>query len=182
MAQKATEATQQDPQAEYELHVMRHGLAVTSMEAGDADNSKRPLTQRGRKRMEEIGKGLRRLGLALDWIVSSPVRCAAETAEIVAWSLGSNIPVEISDTLSPGRSADEFIAFLAEHPNCKRTLAVGHEPGLSELASRCIGANPQANLKFRKGGCCLITFDEFPPKAPGELVWWLPPRVLRTLA
>jgi hypothetical protein len=37
-------------------------------------------------------------------------------------------------------------------------------------------------MAFKKGGCCLITFNEFPPKSPGRLAWWLPPRILRKLA
>jgi phosphohistidine phosphatase SixA len=53
---------------------------------------------------------------------------------------------------------------------------------LSELAARLIGAGRHANLAFKKGGCCLITFDEFPPKSPGQLIWWLTPRLLRKMA
>jgi hypothetical protein len=45
-----------------------------------------------------------------------------------------------------------------------------------------IGAGRNANMAFKKGGCCLITFNEFPPKSPGRLAWWLPPRILRKLA
>ncbi len=71
---------------------------------------------------------------------------------------------------------------LAKHNSRKRVLVVGHEPDLSQLAARLVGAGRHANLKLKKGGCCLITFDEFPPKSPGQLVWWLSPRVLRKLA
>jgi hypothetical protein len=28
----------------------------------------------------------------------------------------------------------------------------------------------------------MIRFDEFPPKSPGQLVWWLTPRLLRKLS
>ena len=59
---------------------------------------------------------------------------------------------------------------------------VGHEPDLGELAARLIGAGRNANMPFKKGGCCLITFSVFPPKSPGRLVWWLTPRVMRKLA
>jgi len=47
---------------------------------------------------------------------------------------------------------------------------VGHEPDLSEWPPGLIGAGGHANLAFKKGGCCMIRFDEFPPKSPGQLV------------
>jgi phosphohistidine phosphatase SixA len=74
-----------------------------------------------------------------------------------------------------------LIAFLAKRSNRRRVLVVGHEPDLGELAARLIGAGRNANMPFKKGGCCLITFSVFPPKSPGRLVWWLPPRVMRKL-
>ncbi|MGD1154294.1 MAG: hypothetical protein ABSA41_00520 [Terriglobia bacterium] len=49
------------------------------------------------------------------------------------------------------------------------------------MAVRLSGAGHHAKLAFKKGGCCLITFGEFPPKSLGQLVWWLTPRLLRKL-
>ncbi len=166
----------------YELYIMRHGVAVTRGSAGFSDDSKRPLTPEGKTKMREIVSGLSRAGFDLDWIVTSPLVRAVETAEIVADSLGSNVPMDFCDALSPGGSAEALIAFLAKHPNRKRVLVVGHEPDLSETAARLMGAGRHANLALKKGGCCLITFDEFPPKSPGQLVWWLTPRFLRKMA
>ena len=169
-------------QAGYEFYIMRHGIAVTRGSAGFSDDSKRPLTPEGKKKTKEIASGLTRLGFDVDWIVTSPLVRAVETAEIVAEALQSNVPVDFCDHLRPGGSAEALIAFLAKHPNRKRVLVVGHEPDLSELAARLVGAGRHANLAFKKGGCCLITFDEFPPKSPGQLIWWLTPRLLRKRA
>jgi phosphohistidine phosphatase SixA len=119
----------------YELYIMRHGIAVVRGSYSE-DDSKRPLTPAGKKKVKEIANGLKRLGVVVDWIVTSPlVR--------------------------------------------KRVLVTGHEPDLSELAARLIGAGRHANLAFKKGGCCLVEFDQMPPKSPGELVWWATPRLLR---
>ena len=69
------------------------------------------------------------------------------------------------------RAAQEkLLSFLAKHPNRQRVLVVGHEPDLGELATRLIGAGRSANMPFKKGGCCLITLSEFPPKSPGRLI------------
>lgn len=182
MAPKGLSGDKTVRQTGYELYIMRHGVAVTRGSAGFSDDSKRPLTPEGRKKMQEIVQGLSRLGFDVDWIVSSPLVRAVETAEIVAKGLASNVPMDFSDALRPGGSAETLISFLAKHANRKRVLLVGHEPDLSEMAARLTGAGRHANLALKKGGCCLITFDEFPPKSPGQLVWWLTPRVLRKLA
>lgn len=182
MATKESATAKPVRESGYEFYIMRHGIAVTRGSAGFSDDSKRPLTPEGKKKMQGISEGLVRLGLDLDWIVTSPLVRAVETAEIVAEALGSHVPMDFSDHLKPGSSPEALISFLAKHANRKRVMVVGHEPDLSEMAARLIGAGRHANLGFKKGGCCLITFTEFPPKSPGELVWWLTPRVLRKLA
>jgi phosphohistidine phosphatase len=160
---------------------MRHGLAVAQGSVRFSDDAQRALVPEGKEKMREIGAGLKRMGCELDWIVTSPLVRAVETAEIIAESLASRPPVDVSEAMRPGGSAEALVTFLAKRPNRTRVLVVGHEPDLSELAARLIGAGSHANLGFKKGGCCLISFDEFPPKSPGQLVWWLTPRLLRKL-
>jgi phosphohistidine phosphatase len=178
----AIDKTSRRPPAGYELYIMRHGIAVERGSAGYSDDSKRPLTPDGKKKLVEITRGLMRLGFDVDWIVTSPLVRALETAKLVAAGLGGGCSLDASDDLRPGGSAEALIAFLAKHPNCKRVLVVGHEPDLSEMAGRLIGAGRRAHLALKKGGCCMITFDDFPPKSPGKLIWWLTPRIMRKLA
>lgn len=166
----------------YELYVMRHGPAVERGSAGYAEDAKRPLSPQGRRKVQQNAAGLMRLGFDPDWIVSSPLVRAAQTARLVAESLGGNVPLDFADSLRPGGSPEALVAFLAKHPHRTRVLVVGHEPDLSEMAGRLIGAGRRSRLAFKKGGCCLITFDLFPPKSPGTLAWWLTPRILRKLA
>ncbi len=166
----------------HQFYIIRHGIAVERGTPGISDDSKRALTPEGKKKMAEIAQGLVRLGVSLDWIVSSPLVRAVETAKIVAETMNSNVPLDICDDLRPGGAAEALIAYLAKHANRKSILVVGHEPDLSELAGRLIGAGHRAHLALKKGGCCLIEFTEFPPKSPGKLIWWLTPRVMRKLA
>ena len=166
----------------YELYIMRHGIAVDRGAAGFSDDSKRPLTPDGKKKMKDLMAGLVKAGFDLDWIVTSPLVRARETADIVADELGSRIPRDSCDALRPGGSPETLITYLAKQASRKRVLVVGHEPDLSALAARLIGAGRHANLSFKKGGCCLITFLEFPPKSPGQLVWWLTPKLMRKMA
>lgn len=165
----------------YELYIMRHGIAE---ERGEAypDDGKRPLTADGKKKLREAVGGLVKLGVELDWIVSSPLVRARQTAEIVGEEVGTHTPVDFCDALSPGGDPKSVLSYLETHSDRRRVLVTGHEPDLSALAARLVGAGSRANLAFKKGGCCLIAFDEFPPQSPGQLVWWLTPKVMRKLA
>jgi phosphohistidine phosphatase len=182
MTTKETDQGKAEHTAEYDFYIMRHGIAVTRGAASLIDDTKRPLTPEGKQKMRDIASGLLRIGFDVDWIVSSPLVRAVETAEIVGEALTSKPPLEFSDALRPGGAGEDLITFLAKRPNRRRVLVVGHEPDLGELAARLIGAGRNAHMAFKKGGCCLITFNEFPPKSPGRLAWWLPPRILRKLA
>ncbi len=182
MPKNITLAPQGKAQTGYELYVMRHGLAVTRGSVRFSDDAQRPLVPEGKERMREIAEGLKQVGFEVDWVVSSPLVRALETAGIIAESLTSSAPVDVCEAMRPGGSPEDLITFLAKRPSRTRVLVVGHEPDLSELAARLIGAGTHANLAFKKGGCCMIRFDEFPPKSPGQLVWWLTPRLLRKLS
>ncbi|MFZ0963181.1 MAG: phosphohistidine phosphatase SixA [Terriglobia bacterium] len=182
MTTKGTEESRAGRPEEYELYIMRHGIAAERTATTVMDDAKRPLTPEGKEKMGDIASGLIKAGFDADWIVSSPLVRAAETAEIVAEALSSKPPLDSCEALRPGGDPEALIAFLAKRANRRRVLAVGHEPDLGELAARLIGAGRNANMPFKKGGCCLITFSEFPPKSPGRLVWWLTPRVMRKLA
>jgi phosphohistidine phosphatase len=164
----------------YELCIMRHGMAVNRA-AGQQD-SRRALTPEGKERMKEIAEGLLKTGFTPGWIVSSPYVRALETAKIVAESVSPAPPLDRSEALEPGGMPEDLLTFLSRHPEYQRVLLVGHEPDLSVLAARLTGAARQARFVFKKGGCCLIAFDGFPPRPPGQLVWWLTPRLLRKLA
>jgi len=109
----------------------------------------------------------------LEWL-RKPVVPAAVAAELGQHLMRFSL---MENYLEPA----EVIAFLAKRPGRTRVLVVGHEPDLSELAARLIGAGSHANLGFKKGGCCMISFEDFPPRSPGQLTWWLTPRLLRKL-
>lgn len=168
------------PEENFEFYIMRHGIAA-GLGPGVTEDARRPLTLEGRKRMEEIAQGLKKLGCKFDWIVTSPLLRAVETAKILAEEQDTKAPLDFCEALRPGGSPEAVLSFLAKHPQHKRVIIIGHEPDLTEMATRLIGAGRSAHLGFKKGGCCLITFSEFPPKSPGELVWWLTPKVMRKI-
>ncbi len=180
MAHGKRKASQPASKRTYEVYLMRHGAAADRDSAAFADDSKRPLTPEGKLKLRAIAKGLSRIGVELDWIVSSPLLRAVETAGIVVEEVAPAAAVDQCEALVPGQgSAQKVLGFLAQHPERTRVLLAGHEPSLSNLVAELVGASHTANFAFKKGGCALVTLEEFQP--PGLLVWWLTPRLLRKL-
>jgi phosphohistidine phosphatase len=166
----------------YELCIMRHGISVSRGTTAFPSDDERPLTPEGKRKMKEIGRGLARLCFKPDWVISSPLIRARQTAVLVAEILSPNVPLDCSDALRPRGSLDSLLELLGTHPERRRTIVVGHETDLSQMAASLIGASRHAHLGLKKGGCCLIRFEHNPPQPPGELIWWLTPRILREAA
>jgi phosphohistidine phosphatase len=160
-----------------QLYLLRHGIAVPSGTPGIADDD-RPLTSQGERRMREIGRGLRALGIKLDRIVSSPVPRGIRTAEIVAGALDMRDILETSDALRPERGAATIRDWIGTRSE-DRLMIVGHNPAFSELPNLLVGAEPGVSIcELRKGGVAAFT-----PRVNGGMAldWLARPRLLRRL-
>jgi phosphohistidine phosphatase len=162
----------------YELYFVRHGLAE---ERGDAwpDDAKRPLTDEGTSRMRKGARGLARLGVSVEIVLTSPLVRARQTAEIVAGALEPRPSLVNVDSLAPDGTYAAVVADLEKHARKTRIALVGHEPMLGELAARLIGSRHP--IEFRKGGICRIDLEDLPPAGPGDLRWMMTPKILRAL-
>jgi phosphohistidine phosphatase len=162
----------------YELFLIRHGLAE---ERGDAwpDDAKRPLTEEGMSSLRKEARGLARLGVAFDIVLTSPLVRARQTAEIIAAGFDPRPHLAAIDSLAPGAPYAAVIADLEKHMRKGRIALVGHEPALGELAARLIGTRHP--IAFKKGAVCRIDVDTLPPAGPGSLRWFLTPKVLRAI-
>jgi phosphohistidine phosphatase len=162
----------------YELYLIRHAIAA---ERGDAwpDDTKRPLTDQGIERMRKAVRGLARLGVAIDIVLTSPLVRTRQTAEIVAAGLDPRPHLVNVESLAPGGSPAAAIGDLEKHARKARIAIVGHEPGIGELAARLIGSRHA--VPFKKGAVCRIDLDTLPSGGPGELRWFLTPRILRAI-
>src|SRR2546428_6646582 len=115
MASKEPAQATAPPKQDYELYIMRHGIAVTRGAGSFADDSKRPLTPEGKMKVQEIAKGLLRLGFEVDWILTSPLVRAVETAEIVPAAPRPRVPTDLPEALKPGRPPQPGMTFLPRH-------------------------------------------------------------------
>jgi phosphohistidine phosphatase len=163
----------------YELYVVRHAIAAERGEQWP-DDSKRPLTDRGISRFKEGVAGLRRLGVVVDEVLTSPLVRAKQTADLLAAGLEGGPPVKLCEALEPGHTPAATLAQVARQAKHQRIALVGHEPDLGELAAHLVGS--RRPLAFKKGGACRIDLDQLTPNRPGSLVWFLTPKVMRRLA
>jgi phosphohistidine phosphatase SixA len=73
-----------------------------------------------------------------------------------------------------------IVAALARQPRDALVALVGHEPTLGSLLARLVEGESGDRFAFKKGGAALVDLPAG-PRAPGRLVWFVKPRILRTL-
>jgi phosphohistidine phosphatase len=156
------------------LYLIRHAIAVEEYE----DDSQRPLTDKGRKKMRQIAKGLRSLGVEFDVILSSPYVRATETAEVLADVFKMRKEVQFSENLLPLSSPDLLIAELNEKYAVDSIALVGHEPFLSALIGLLVADNPNADITLKKGGVCSLSADDLHHTHKASMDWLLTPGIL----
>ena len=98
----------------YELYIIRHGLAEERGEAWP-DDTKRPLTEEGMTRLRKCARGLLRLGVTFDVMLTSPLVRARQTAEVIASGFEPRPPVVAIDSLAPDGAFAAVMTDLEKH-------------------------------------------------------------------
>jgi phosphohistidine phosphatase len=163
------------------LYIVRHGTAENEPPPGGDDGARR-LTARGREKVREAAAGMRALGLKFDAILASPLPRAAETAELIAATYAGNPAPEVLPALSTGVTPAETIAALKPYERHEHLMIVGHEPGLSGIASLLLtGSANSVSLEFKKSGMIALELHDGLARGGAQLLWMLTPRHLRRL-
>jgi len=165
------------------LYLMRHGIAVEANDPAVTLDNQRPLTNKGVKRLRRAARGLRRLEIPFDGILTSPVLRARQSAEIAATALGLESRLEEVSGLAPESTVEHLLFGLTRYQDREHLLMVGHEPLLSQTISSllCASRDHELAIDMRKGSLCRIEIDGLPPSSPGILHWHLAPKQLRLL-
>lgn len=166
---------------EAELILLRHGVAEPH---GSVDDALRALTPTGRERTRRVCERARQLGLGGAELISSPLVRARQTGEI-AVETGLASTLALSEALAPGADPCPLLrdwwAGETEASASRRLVLVGHEPDLSRLACRLMGAPPGA-LALKKAGIAVLAWPliaPFPDDAhPVQLRLLLSPKAL----
>lgn len=169
-----------------DLYILRHGLA-DSREEWTGPDAERPLTDKGRSRSRAAARGLARLGVAPDIILTSAYLRAAETAQLTATEL--HAPIEEVQALEPGKLRQGYRALLQRYDEGASVMLVGHEPDLSALIGTLIAGAAPARVELKKGACALLALDTASLKSKADdeaqaatLLWLMTARALSSIA
>jgi len=160
-----------------EVYLVRHGIAEPR---GAGDDARRELTAYGTERLRAAAAGLGRLSVEVERVLSSPYARAWQTAEILSEELGWPAP-EAFEQLAPSASGADCLSALGHRAGASLAL-VGHQPGLSELASLLLAGDEQVvRIDLRKAGVACLEAPVGLTPGSGILRWVASARMLRRL-
>ena len=155
-----------------ELYLLRHAHAGDPG-GWDGPDDRRPLSEKGDKQADRLGRFLAGIGFQTDAIITSPKLRAAQTAKLVAERLG--VPVGEDERLAGEVSLGTLEAILRDAGDPLRPVVVGHDPDFTELLAILCGA---ARVPMKKGALARIEFEGTTPTPPGTLTLLLTSKAL----
>jgi len=163
-----------------QLLIIRHGIAedAEAFAATGKDDSLRPLTKAGKRKMKEGAEGLRELVDTIDIIGASPLVRAQQTAEIVGEAY-DELPIDTVDALSPGSNPAALLDWIGKHTSAQVIAVVGHEPHLGVLVTWLMTGAGESRVAMSKGGAALLDFSSGVEARTGTLEWLLTGSQLR---
>jgi phosphohistidine phosphatase len=161
-----------DDDRRVDLYLLRHADAGDP-EAWLGPDEERPLSAKGQRQAERLGRHLAETRFRIDTLLTSPKVRAAETAAIVGDLVG--VRPRIEDRLAEGVDADVVRAILADADDPDAVMLVGHDPDFSELLSGLTGTE----LRMRKGALARLDAPADLSNGGAILRWLLPPDALR---
>ncbi len=158
-----------------ELYLIRHGKPepIKSNLSGD----ERALSENGKLEMIGAVSKWKKFIPPFDYIISSPLKRAKETALIIKDILGIKNDFIFESGLSSGMSIDELLV-LVNSVDANSVAIVGHEPHISRYASYLI-SDGSASIFFRQGMIVNIDFTGKVLRGAGELYYQLPTEIFK---
>jgi phosphohistidine phosphatase SixA len=156
------------------LHLLRHAHAGDAMR-WTGDDDVRPLSEKGIRQSERLGRLLAGFDEAPDLFITSPRLRASQTADIVARALDARVVVD--ERLARALDLDVIEAVLGgDAARSDRPCLVGHDPDFSELLGDLLGMAP---IPMRKGAIARVDVpDRHLVAGDGILRYLLPPELL----
>jgi phosphohistidine phosphatase len=155
-----------------ELHLLRHAHAGDPATWSGPDE-RRPLSDKGEKQADRLGRFLAEIGFKPDAIITSPKLRAAQTAEIVALRLG--VPVAVDARLAGAVDLRAVDDILRDAGDPKQPVIVGHDPDFSELVAILCGSS---QVPMKKSAFARIDVSRPFEPGTGTLRWLIPPDLL----
>lgn len=143
------------------IYLIRHG------EAENQGSMEKVLSENGRKNLENLVDYLDNFDIRLDYLVSSPLTRAKQTAEYFKKYLNNTNNLFTDNVLSPGCTTEDIIS-LAISLDTENIAFVGHQPDMSRHLSKMISSS-SANTSFGPGAVARVFFDYKIEKGEGIL-------------
>jgi len=153
------------------LYLLRHADADTPAPSDDA----RTLSEKGQGQAQKVARFCEAHDMQLSLVLSSPVRRAHETAQIVCATLRSELV--IARWLACGMHPDEALEELRAYRGQSSVMLVGHEPDFSQLAAHLLGLPTNNAIHIRKASLTLLEVDVFRAGA-ASLLFSLPCKLM----
>lgn len=151
-----------------ELYLIRHGIAA---ERGTyPKDEERPLTEKGRAKTQKVAQRLYALGLRFDFILTSPLVRARQTAEILK-KAGLGDRLETFTPLAPQGKLEQWLGWCHDqYSQGKGPLAlVGHQPELGNWAETLVWGSVKEQLVLKKAGVIGIEVSQSEPIGRSQL-------------
>jgi len=160
------------------LFILRHASAGTSR-ANPLLDVKRPLDKDGKAQCLQLAHVLNALNLSFDLVVSSPLKRAMQTAQLIATETGYEQKLLISNALAPAATFAQFQRLVRDFSTSENVLVVGHNPNLTQFLSQLlgVGANVNSSVRLRKGSLARVNLQ----RNTAVLQSLIDPRVVRAL-
>ncbi len=152
------------------IYLIRHGDAEkASLSIRD---SERKLTHEGEIKLKAAAEGWKNFIKGFDYIVSSPLVRAMQTAKIVSDVFAYPGKIITENKIKSGGRTDDLIE-IANILNAENVAFIGHEPDFSEHVSALISSSG-ARIAFKKGTIAKISFHNKAKISRGELEFLIP--------
>jgi phosphohistidine phosphatase len=155
------------------VYFLRHGKALSRADWSE-DDDLRPLTDAGEALVLAEAQAMKRAGLDVGVIVTSPLARARRTAEIVAEELDLSERVLEDERLAHGFDLRRLMKIVARQAGNAALMVVGHEPEFSATISAAIGGG---RVEMKKGALACVDFAG-PDLKNGVLAWLVTPAQL----
>lgn len=159
------------------IYFLRHASAGEHF-VNPKKDEKRALDKEGIEQCGYVGRALAALDVAVDCVISSPLKRASQTASLVGNELGYEGKIQMENALRPEATLAEFRKLIEKHSRQESVMVVGHNPNLSQFLGSVISESGcEASVDLKKGAVAKLEMR----RGSGTLQWCITPKIFRTL-
>lgn len=159
------------------IYFLRHASAGERKRNPKKDE-RRPLDAQGIEQCGDVGRALAALDVAVDAVISSPLKRATQTAALVGNEVGYERQLFIEKALRPEATFEQFREMLRKYSRADAVMVVGHDPNFSEFLGKTISPrNSTAHIDLKKGSVARVESNG----KTAVLQWCLTPRLIRAI-